>query len=362
MSSQTIVINGRFLTRPISGVERYAIELIAQIDQLIGSAEFRETGLNVEILMPHTMQSLPSFKNISIRKIGFLRGHLWEQVELPFYTRKNLLFCPCNSAPIAKRRKVVTVHDASVCSVPDSYSFAFRLWYRILIPLIGKTATRIITVSEFAKKDICYHFKIKPSKVDVIYHGADHIDRGVIDEDFMKTHGLKKQSYVLSIGTFTKNRNFNTVEEALQISRHPETLYVIAGETKPKIFNKSRVLRNKNTLILGHIDLNKLKTLYTYAICTIVPSFYDSFGFPAVESIRCGTPVIASGSAALPEICNSAALYIDPARKKDISEKINIMLEDKEVRKKMVSEAGNLAKQYTWEKTARITLQKLQGL
>lgn len=130
MSINIIYINARFLTQAVTGVQRYAIELVKSIDSLIDRGELNTSELKFILLSPSGRIHSLNLKHIKILEVGSLRGHLWEQLELPFYARKGLLMNLCNTAPILKRNQIITIHDAAVYAVPQTYSFAFRAWYK----------------------------------------------------------------------------------------------------------------------------------------------------------------------------------------------------------------------------------------
>src|SRR5690606_1228423 len=117
-------INGRFLTQPITGVQRYAREIVNSLDGLVATGHELANGLDLELIVPRGTDSLLQLQSIRLREVGTLKGHLWEQIVLPASVRHGLLSL-CNTGPLALRNHIVCIHDASTRSFPSSYSFHF---------------------------------------------------------------------------------------------------------------------------------------------------------------------------------------------------------------------------------------------
>ena len=152
------MINGRFLTQRITGVQRYARELVQALDAVLDA----KPEIKVTVVSPRLSEAPPAWRNIELRQVGYLRGHAWEQFELPWYSRGKTLFCPGNTAPVisllSAQPVIVTVHDLSYRYFPEAYRPAFRLWYGLIIPLVLRRAASIITVSESERRAIIAHY------------------------------------------------------------------------------------------------------------------------------------------------------------------------------------------------------------
>ena len=141
-----IAINGRFLTQRTSGVQRFASETIKAIDSLLDSEPYRALKGRVEIIAPPKARDFP-LKNIPLRRCGWTNGYLWEQVEFPLHAAGALLLNLCMLGPVAVRRQVVVVHDATVKALPGNFSWKFRTAYSLLIPAVCRRAALAVTVS-----------------------------------------------------------------------------------------------------------------------------------------------------------------------------------------------------------------------
>ena len=141
----TLYVNARFLTQPITGVQRFGIEL---------SKELKLLRPDLRFVAPRNILHVELGEQLGVEVRGKLTGHAWEQLELPYYTRGGLLLNLCNTAPLAKRRQLVTLHDAAVLAVPKAYSYAFRSWYSVLFYLLSRTAQEVLTVSTFSQREL----------------------------------------------------------------------------------------------------------------------------------------------------------------------------------------------------------------
>lgn len=345
-----IYINGRFLTQPLTGVQRYALELLQALDELLAAGSL-PVPVPVTVLAPREVRARPAWRRLQLRCVGRLRGHAWEQLELPWHSRRGLLVSLCNTGPVIKADQVVTMHDASFKAVPESYSFRFRQWYGMLLPALGMTCRRVLTVSEFAKQELRRRLHIHGAKIHVVPHGGNHLERFQPAPRF--PHALPER-FVLGVGSLTYNRNFHGVARALDILEIlgiGNLALVVAGQKNPAIFGGEGSAARR-TVFLGHVQSEYLPDLYRRALCLVIPSFYDSFGLPALEAMGCGCPVIASRSAALPEVCGDAALYCDPHRPEDIALRIRQLLEDTDLRQRLREKGLARYGQFQWRRCA----------
>ena len=155
-------VNGRFLTRNPTGVDRYAQEILRAMDALICEGHPLTAGLTLDILCPAGSVEASPFVNIPLRLLPSAPGHFWEQFILPGYVRGGLLSL-CNTGPLALKRQIVCIHDLNSRITPESYGLMFRAVYRVLVPALGRRAAQIVTVSRFSQKTMG-RFDIKPAR------------------------------------------------------------------------------------------------------------------------------------------------------------------------------------------------------
>ena len=328
-----ILFDGRVLAhRFTTGVERYAKELLRHLD--------------VDIAIPSSDRR--TFQ------------HFWEHFVLPKISKNyDLLFCPANMCPLYKAgdvKFVVTIHDVSFLNFPDSFSFMYREYYRMLTNGIVKRTDHIITVSDFEKWELIFRYRIRPERITSIYSGVSD----VFLENFNPSIE-KRQDYILYVGNLSKRKNFHGLIKAFSlVYKEIDKKLIIVG-MKPDIMKIDRSVDSIIKLIpdeyiefKGHInDEKELRDLYRKAAAFVFPSFYESFGFPLLEAMACGAPVVASRVAAIPEICRESAVYINPFDIEDICDGIIKVVKDDRLRERLVASGRERALEFTWEKSAK---------
>lgn len=355
-----IYINARFLTQSITGVQRYAVELIKALDALIDEGKIDSKRYSFCLLAPRDVKYELKLKHIPLRRVGYLGGHLWEQIELPFYARGGLLMSLCNASPLFKSKQIVTIHDAAVFEMPKSYSAAFRTWYKILLPCLAKVGRKIITVSEFSKKELVRYLNVDESKIEVIYLGKEHLLSIDSDEAILKRNGIGDKPFVLAVSSMSYNKNFQSVVRAIELLGKVDFDIVIVGGINPKVFGQSEIPLPASVKYLGYVTDAELKALYMKAGCFIYPSFYEGFGLPPLEAMSCGCPVIVSNTASLPEVCGDAALYCDPHSPEDIADKVRLVMNDEVLRETLRHKGLERTKRFSWERCALETFDVIE--
>jgi glycosyltransferase involved in cell wall biosynthesis len=336
----------------ITGVQRYAEELLRALDRLLGRVDRGSPSLSFEILAPRSASRLPVFEHISIRQVGHLAGHAWEQLELPRYAREGLLVSLTNTGPLFQRRQLVTMHDASAFAVPRAYSLAFRWWYQILLPSLGRVARRVVTDSEFSKSELMRYARIDGHKLRVIPLSGEHIRNVESDCGILKRLGLLPRSYVLAVSSHSLHKNFKVVTEALEHLGPQDFDVVAAGGYNPRIFGRTATKFGRLKLA-GYVSDGELRALYENAACFVYPSLYEGFGLPPLEAMTCGCPVIVSREASLPEVCGEAALYCDARDASSVATAIDQVMRDGGLQEHLRSAGRRRASEFTWARSAR---------
>lgn len=342
-----VYINGRFLTQKITGVQRYALEMVKGIDREI------DHNKNYEfiILVPKNIKQTISLNNIKIKIVGYLKGHLWEQIELPLYSKDGILLNFCGCAPILKKNQIVTIHDAAVCAMPESFSFLFRTWYKFMFYIVGKRAKKVFTVSNFSKKEINKYFNIPLEKIDVTYNGIDHMKNIKPDESIFSKCTIEKNNYVLAVSSLNPSKNFKLILETAKIS--PEINFVIAGGTNSTVFKEQGLEIASNVKFIGYVNDKELVALYKYASCFVYPSIYEGFGIPPLEAMYFNCPVIVSNIEVFKEIYKDNVLYCDKYNVDSLLEKIILLMKSKNLKNKIINKSKQLVDIYKWEKSSK---------
>ena len=272
-----IYINGRFLTQKITGVQRYALEMVKEIDREINYNKNYE----FIILVPPNIKQTISFNNIKIKIVGHLKGHLWEQIELPFYSRKGLLLNFCGCAPIIRKNQIVTLHDAAFCAIPESFSFKFRIWYRIMFYILGHRVKKILTVSNFSRKELNKYFSIDLNKIDITYNGIDHILKVKPNELIFNKFHIEKNSYVLAVSSLNPSKNFKLILKVA--NKMPNINFVIAGETNSNIFKSKGFPVTNNVKFIGYVT-DEEWYLYINMLVVLYPLLYMKVWYTTLRS------------------------------------------------------------------------------
>ncbi|NUU97737.1 glycosyltransferase family 1 protein [Marinitoga sp. 1138] len=345
-----VLINGRFLTQRITGVQRYAYEMLKAFDEHLDKKEYK-AKIQIDVLTPRSYKSNNiELKNIKIKKFGILKGHLWEQIELPLYAKIKgyILLNLCNTAPILKTDYVV-IHDISFKINPSFFSKSFRVWYLFLMTFIMNNAKKIITPSDFSKKEILKNYKLEKDKIFVIYEGYEHIDRIIEDNKIMKKLELKEKDFFLAVGSLNPNKNFEFIINIAKKFKNEK--FVIVGGINKKIFSKEKYnFKLDNIIYAGYISDSELKSLYKNCKAFIFPSFYEGFGLPPLEALSCGTNIIVSDTSSLKEIYKDVAEFIDPK---------NINTFSKNFKEISDEQRKNFLKKFSWRKNSEIFLNYL---
>ena len=349
-----IVINARFLTQPMTGVQRYAYELVRAFDQMMLEGEIDPTIYSIVLAAPPDLKNDPEFKYVKLKKVGRLKGNLWEQISLPLYSRNKLLFNPCNTGPVlGGRHQIVTIHDASVFTYPQAYTFLFRLKYKLIINIMCRMAATIITVSKFSRNEISYYCGRSPDKIVVIPEGSDHILRYNGDDFIFERFKIGQRPYIFAASSQSVHKNHGIILKAVDLLGEVNFDVVIAGGTYSSIFNKKK---NNYPLFfkqVGYVSNEELRSLYGHATCFIFPSLYEGFGLPPLEAMACGCPVIVSDVASMPEVCGNGALYFNPNDPVDLSIIIKRLISDHSLQNELKNKGLDRVKGFLWKASAR---------
>lgn len=360
MTTNRIYINGRFLTQPITGVQRFAKEILNALDKVLDSNASEDVRFTCLVPKGLNQASLPQWNNINLSPCGIFQGNLWEQADLPIASRDGILLNLCNIGPVTHLNQIVVMHDASVFVVPDAYSLPFKLKYALIMKVLGLISRKIVTISHFSKNELSRYLRINQAKIKVITEGCDHII-GLFENDSQIRNHQIEAPFFLIVGSSSKHKNTGIVRRALESGISTRIKLVVVGGTYSKVFNKDSFAKNRNVVDIGYVTDEELKSLYANATGFIFPSLYEGFGLPPLEAMACGCPVICSNHASLPEVCGDAAYYVNPLEISEIRYAINQLLENNELRKSLISKGNERAKFFTWEKAASQLLDIIQS-
>lgn len=298
-------------------------------------------------------------------------------VDIPIYTAReqlsilaaargcDLLHIPHYNIPVLYRGPlVVTIHDVAHLRLsPYRNSFKSRLYARPMLKAAATKASRVVAVSQCAKREIAESLGIPTEKIEVIYHGVSPVYRPMqkseASQRISAEHKIFKP-YFLYVGNLKPHKNLALLFRALANLRcrgRLNHLLVLAGDD-PRC--RQSVLEMAARLGLGDVVIHipwasedLLPYLYSAADLAIVPSLSESFGLPLVEAMASGTPVISSCAAALPEIGGDAVVYFDPHNVEELTAAIERVLESSSLQDELKAKGLRQAAKFTWEECAR---------
>lgn len=355
--SKAIAINGRFLTQPLSGVQRFAWELIRAMDRIRRDEPGHQAaGLRMEILCPASVCPLPSLHTIPVRAVGRTSGYAWEQIELPLAARGRLVLNLCNLGPVFAR-KVTAIHDTIVWQMPGNYTRAFVAAYRMLLPLIARTSSQCVTVSEFSKRSLAQFGVTGDRPVSVIHNGVDHMLDDVAAPPSSDAIPWPER-FVFALGNAAPNKNAALVRAIAPRLRQMGIATVLAGGGNSAVFAGAGG-GEADVIALGRVPDAVIREGFRRALAFVFPSFHEGFGIPPLEAMALGCPVVASQTSAMPEILGDAALLRDPSAPDQWLDAIAAIAADPLLRAGLVERGRERARLYTWDRSARRMLSLL---
>jgi len=358
MRMKTLYVNGKFLSQPMTGVQRYAAGVVEAWDHDLDCGRIDRSAYSIRVIVPKTYREISRYKHIEIVPSVF-GGRFWEQVELPLRSAGGVLFSPYAAAPVFKSRHIVTIHDAGVSATPEQYSLLFRAYYTTVYWLLGRFCTTLFTVSRFSKQELHEHFSIPLDKMTVISPGCDHLLKTRPSPDILKRFDLEPQNYILGVSSKSPIKNFDGLARAWKLLGRPGLKLAIAGKAN-RIFVQEAAQQDSEVAWLGYVSDGELRALYEGACAFVYPSFYEGFGIPPLEAMACKCPVVVARSSSLPESCGGAALYCDPLSPADIAQKIAFLLDDPELTERMRTLGSLWSAGFTAQRTASLLWAEIQ--
>ena len=338
-------INGRFLSQPATGVQRYAFEVVCALDELDALRPGEAT-----LYVPDGSRSPRSALRLATRHIAGTGSQLWEQVRLP-RAESGPLLSLCNRGPLLSNRQIVCIHDTNVINCPDSYSTAFRIAYRALLPLFARRAAGLTTVSHFSAGEIARHFGVPRERITVLHNGHEHVHRWNAEKsDVLQRCGLDRP-FVLTIGSRAKHKNLGLLLK-LAASLNELNLDLVVAGGGGRIFSDSEEAIPANVRILGHVSDDDLARLLSTCLCLAFPSLTEGFGLPVVEALAVGCPVVSSSAASMPEVCGDAALLAPPDDPSAWLTKFKLLSGSKAIQAELREKGPVQARRFSWQRSA----------
>lgn len=338
-----IVINARFLTQQLSGVQRFAEQISLSLARLRSDVHF--VAPPGEILRPEIASQL------NVEQIGRNSGHLWEQVDLPLWLARRgrpLLVSLCSTAPLAYSRQLATHHDITYVRHPESFSWKFRALYRLMIPTMLRRSLALISVSEFSRQEIASHYKVDAQRI--------HVISNAVSAEFCP--GLetpaRERPYVLAVSSPATHKNFARLIEAFRLLGDLDVDLHIVGAANRSFVDAQLEASGQGERVrwLGRLDDDQLIEQYRNASAFAFPSLYEGFGIPPLEAQACGCPVVAASSASIPEVLGNSVLYFDPTDAPGMAAALRRVLLDETLRRELRQVGLENVLRYSWDISA----------
>lgn len=360
-----IGIDCRIYSPRFTGIGRYVYELVEHIIKINDSLNKKH-----EIVLFFNNPEYENFKipNESVKKILAKIGHysFAEQIKFPKILKKenlDIVHFPHFNLPILYRRPyIVTIHDLILTLFPGKKMTKWfqRLAYYFIIKNAVRTAKKVITVSKNTKNDLMKFLKVPEKKIEVIYNGISPEFKIIDDQKILEKTLSKykiKTPFLLYTGVWRSHKNLVRLLEALSYLKNEKGLelnLVITGKKDPHYpeieYTTHTLDLEKNVTFTGQVDEEDLVNLYNSALFYVFPSLYEGFGLTPLEAMKCGTPVIASNTSSIPEICGEKnAIFFDPYNIKDIAEKIYELYKDPLKQAKLEENGLTHASKFSWK-------------
>lgn len=257
--------------------------------------------------------------------------------------------------------QVPVMHDLNFEHHPDDLPPAYRRFYRKFFPRFARKATRIVTVSGFSKQDIMDRYGVPAEKIDVVHNGVGTVFGPATDEE--KVAARRKLTnghpYVICVGSLHPRKNIARLLQAFDrvAAGQPDLRLVIVGEDfwwDQRMKEAWKGLAHADRVVFtGRLGQHDLRKALGGAMALAYVSYFEGFGIPVAEAMRCGVPVLAAKATSLPEVAGEAALYCDPFDVDDIANGLRTLANDPGLRDRLAREGLVRSERYTWDASAR---------
>lgn len=290
---------------------------------------------------------------------------IWFEISVKIFIKKNkidLFVSPDGYLPLKSNiPQIGVIHDINFFHFPQTIPLLVRWYYNYFFPKFARKANRLATVSEYSKKDICQNYGIDPAKIDVVYNGANELYTPLTEEEIVETQNLISHGapYFVFVGAFNPRKNIVRLLlafEQFKKTTSSKVKLIIVGE---KMYGTSQMMRvlkgmefKDEVIFSGRLQVDSLKNVIGSALAMIFVSYYEGFGIPILEAMKCDVPLIVSNCTSLPEVSGDAAIYVDPFNVESIAEGMVLISKDESLRKQLIVKARTQREKFSWDSTA----------
>ncbi|MGD0590390.1 MAG: glycosyltransferase family 1 protein [Bacteroidota bacterium] len=358
-----IGLNAQILTDGRTGVTRFAKNVIQLLPEIGVEHEFIIFGNPHDVVAQQinvTLVPTPALINSSAKRI------IWEQTMLPYLINNlniDLMYYPDHTSPVYRLKSIViiTVHDVSTFAVPETVGIARRLYKQAVIKRSVQLCDAILTGSEATKEEIIKYLPLSAHKTNVVLYGLEESIAPVKDDFILSSIKAKYQlttPYILHVGTIEARKNIIRIVRAFARGRKShqwKQRLVLVGAPGYGFDDIERTIAEENVkdlvTITGYVDDNDLPGIYSLADVLIYPSLYEGFGFPPLEAMKCGCPVVASYATSLPEVIGDAGILVNPYNENEIFDALHRVITDNKLHNELAQKGKDRIRQFTWKKT-----------
>jgi glycosyltransferase involved in cell wall biosynthesis len=260
----------------------------------------------------------------------------------------------------------VTIHDLGYVYFPSAHPDPARRYLAWSTRHSAKRATRIIVDSLATARDLAAHYGVSENRINLVYPGVDESLAPVSDPSRLKAVRARynlPERYLLFIGTLQPRKNISRIVQAYarwQAKQAASDVALVLAGPQGWLYDPNWTAGVPGVILPGYIQDSDIAALYSGALGLVFPTLYEGFGFPVLEAMRCGTPVITSTSSSLPEVAGNAALMVNPRDTDAVADAIDRIVKDQPLRADLVRKGFEQAQQFTWQHAAEQTLQVLE--
>lgn len=389
-----VAIDGRTIVHGRSGVGNYANQIVRALLRLDTQNEY----------VLFVVTDLPSLEAPNLRKVNvegydqMFRNRWWENVLLPGFLAQHgvdVYFSPGFTLPLLPRfrsvvaplplpdrwkrlfnvkkatRYVVAIHDVIAAVRPETFTPRMRMWQNLFNRNAAAIADGIIVGSESTRRDFMRIFRPSCPSISVVPYYVEERFSRVTDPAVLQRVRLRyslPERFVLFLGTIEPRKNLTALVRAYAVlppDVRKQFPLVVCGATgwysEPILEEIGAPAVSDCIRMIGFAEHEDLPALYSLATLFVYPSLYEGFGYPPLEAMACGVPVIASNTSSLPEVVGDAAITVDPFDEASLAEQVRLVLGSPQLQASLAAKGLERAKQFRWDRTARQTLAILEG-
>lgn len=301
--------------------------------------------------------------------------YYWFEIAIPKTLRNknvDLFLSPDGFTSIAlKTKKITVIHDLAFEHFPAYIPPKARAFYKRNTPLYAKNSNRIATVSNFSKKDIENNYKIPADKIDVVYNGISSVYKPLAQGEKKAVQMRESQGapYFLFVSSLHPRKNplglLQAFDQFKEKTKTPVQL-LLAGRKAwdnndmERFYNS---MKHKNAVkFIGHCDQKKLAEVLGGALALVYPSFFEGFGIPLIDAMKCEVPVITSNNSSMKEIAEGIGLLVDPSEPSSIAHAMEKIYLDNDLRTQLIRKGTEKARSFSWDKTAQALWESMEQL